>query len=547
MGVFDLKRFAGIACALVLLASGCTKVGGGGVGGRQNAWTRPHVLIYADAGDINTLNPMFAQSLYVGYIAELTMAWLIKWDEHNRPYPELATEIPTKANGGISKDGRTITYHLRKSVKWSDGAPFTADDVVFSIKAVLNPANDVTGRQGWDLIKSVDEPNKYTVVIHLTKPYSPFIETFFSTAGANPCILPAHLLAKYPNINHVPYNAKPVGIGPFKVERWDRAQDVILVANPLYWRGEPKLHKIIYKIIPDRNTLLAQLQAHEVDMWALVPGNYLQRVSAIPGFHILRQPSYLWNHLDFDLQRPILKDLAVRKAMLYALDRQQLIDKIAHGVGTVADTLTPPNAPYAVTEPTRPFDLARARALLDADGWKMGPGGVRVKDGRRLSLDFAVNTGSQDVDDQIELMRADWKKVGIQINVHHYPIGLFFAPAQQGGIVYGNKWDLIVFAWENEAIGDFSQLYGCDVFPPNGQNDVRWCDPVAWAAMKALYAHYTQAERNRDVKIVMDRFYKAIPSIVLARREDIYAYNSDLKNFHPNGVSLFDNFMNVDI
>ena len=146
--------------------------------------------------------------------------------------------MPTQANGGVSKDGLTITYHLRKGVSWSDGAPFDADDVVFSTNVVLNPANNEVGRQGWDQITKIDEPDKYTVVYHLKKPYSPFIETFFSTAGANPCILPKHLLAKYPNINNVPYNSLPIGIGPFKYLRWDRAQDVVLVPNPLYWRGQ---------------------------------------------------------------------------------------------------------------------------------------------------------------------------------------------------------------------------------------------------------------------------------------------------------------------
>jgi peptide/nickel transport system substrate-binding protein len=505
-------------------------------------------LRFADASDVNTLNPHLGQVADIGYLSSMTMAWLIKWDEQNRPYPELATEVPTQANGGVSKDGLTITYHIRKGVRWSDGAPFNADDVVFSTRVVLNPNNNEVGRLGWDKITKIAEPDKFTVVYQLKQPYSPFIETFFSSAGANPCILPKHLLAQYPNINHVAYNSLPVGIGPFKYLRWDRAQDIVLVPNPLYWRGQPKLQKVVYKIIPDRNTTLAQLEAKEIDMWNLVPGSYLARAQAIPGMTIRRLPSYLFNHLDFNVQRPVVADRAVREALKLALDRQTIIDKIGHGVGILQDVTTPKNAPYAVTSiPPEPFSIARANALLDQDGWKRGADGVRVKGGLRLSLVIATVAGSQDTDSQIELIRSWWKQIGADFIVRHYPPALMFAPLQQGGIVYSTKWDVIFFAWVNDAIGDMSPLYSCHSFPPKGQNDLRWCNPRAQAAMDALFTHYDQAQRNADVLTVQREFVKDVPSFVTSLREDIYAYNKDLKNFDPNAITPFDNVMNVDI
>lgn len=195
--MFGFVRRKNVALALgatVLLAACSDASAAQQASTRVNAWTTPHVFTISDAGDVNTLN--------------------------------LATEVPTRTNGGISTDGRTITYHIRKGAVWSDGAPFDADDVVFSTSVINDMANNEAGR--FDQIERVDEPDKCTVVYHLKKPYSPSTVAFFSSSCANPCLLPKHLLASYPNINDVPYNALPVGIRPFKFERWDRSKQVVM-------------------------------------------------------------------------------------------------------------------------------------------------------------------------------------------------------------------------------------------------------------------------------------------------------------------------------
>ena len=512
---------------------------------RTNPWTTPHVLTISDGGDVNTLNPHFGQFAAVANLSEMTMAWLVKWDEHNRPYAELATEVPSRSNGGVSEDGRTITYHLRKGVKWSDGAPFDADDVVFSTAVVNNRANEEAGRL--DQIVKVDEPDKYTVVFHLKKPYALSTEAFFSSCCANPCLLPKHLLAQYPNINNVPYNALPVGIGPFKFERWDRSKQVVLVANPLYWRGRPRLDKIIYKIIPDRDALLAQVEAHKVDMWYQFNGSYLASIEALDGYTIYQQPSYAYSHYDFNVTHPVVADPMVRQALRLALNRQELVDKVERGIGVVQDSATPATAPYFVDLGTTPYDPARANALLDRAGWSRDADGIRSKNGIRLVLNVAPQAGRHDLDQQLALVRKDWGLIGVGVDVHHYPPAQMFAPMAQGGVVYGNSWDVVTFGWAVDPLGDYSGIYGCHAFPPAGQNDVRWCDVTAQRAMDALFGHYEQSERDADDRVLMRRFVDDVPSIVSFMRVDLFAYNKDLRNYHPNNITPFDNMMDVDI
>ncbi len=541
----SIIRRAGALLALVAVAA-CSKTTGGGIGDRVNGFTIPHVLRYSGAEDINTLNPWFGQQITMFTMAQMTMAWLIRFDERNRPMPELVTQVPTKANGGVSKDGLTIVYHLRKGVKWSDGAPFDADDVVFSFKQYLNPANNVLNRTGWDLIRGIDEPDKYTVVLHLKSPYSPFVETFFSTGGSNPCVIPKHLLARYSNINNVPYNSLPVGIGPFKFERWDRAQDVVMVANPLYWRGAPKLQKVIYQIIPDRNTVLAQLQAKTLDLWFPVTGAYVQQAKALDGYTLIAHPGYQYDHIDFNVTHPVVADAVVRRALRMAIDRPERVATIMHGNGVVTDSVAPPSSPYADPNiPLVPFDLAKANRMLDDDGWKLGADGVRAKNGVRLALNLATTTGSPDGDRTIELIRQWWKQIGVSLRVRHYPVNLFFESNAQGGVVYSDKWDAIIFAWQSDALGDNSSLYSCKNIPQ--QNNLRWCNPTAQAAYDRFYDDYDQAERNRDEATILRQLFNDAPTIVLDVRNDTFAVNKDLKGFHPNEVSPFDNMMDVDI
>lgn len=554
------------ALALCLSVAACTKSGPGAGGGgilnespgapaaslpaqRVNSWTHPHVLRYTTTEDISGLNPALVQQGTVFYMAQMTMAWLIKWDEHNNPYPELATQVPTKANGGVSADGLTITYHIRKGVKWSDGAPFDADDVVWSFHAILNPANNIISRTGWDRISKIDEPDKYTVVLHLSKPYSPFLETFFSPAGANPCILPKHILAKYPNFNNVPYDALPIGIGPFKYKEWQRSQRVVMVANPLYFRGLPKLKEIDFEIIPDTNTTVTELQAKQIDLWYPVPASvFATKMQGMSQFAYIRQPGYLFNHIDFNLTHPVLRDPAVRQALRYATDRATIIQKVSHGIGILQDQPAPRTAPYWDTaiKPI-PFDIAKANQVLDAAGWKRGADGIRTKNGMRLSLVFVTNTGNPSADTQIEMLRDWWKQIGVEITVKHYSTALIFASYADHGILLRGNWDAIFFAWGVDAMGDMSTIYGCDAIPPNGQNVLHWCNSAADKAMHDFYTHYDQAARNKDDAVLFGQLLKDAPTIITNGREDIYVFNRDLKNFHPNGVTPFDNMMNVDI
>jgi peptide/nickel transport system substrate-binding protein len=283
-------------------------------------------------------------------------------------------------------------------------------------------------------------------------------------------------------------------------------------------------------------------------MWTNVPGAYYDRVTSLEGYDAFHQPSYTWGHLDFNLTHPGVSDLVVRRAIELATDRETLNRKFQHGIQTVQGSPASKAAPYYDPNiPPVPFNIAKANAMLDAAGWKRGADGVREKNGVKLNLTMAEQTGSPNVDHEIEFFRSTWQQIGVGINVHQYPSAMLFEPYADGGIIYNGKWDLVLFNWVGDPIGDFSFVFACDQIPPKGQNDVHWCNPVADAATHALFAHYDQARRNADDRILFEQLVKDVPEIVLYSVSDIYVYNKDLKGFHPNSVTPFDDMMNVDI
>ncbi len=558
-----MNRLLAISAAALLLA-GCTKTdtattasgtgaastpaaGASAASGvvRKNSYTVPHTLRIGDIQDFDNLNPHLATALLLGNLSQLTMAYLVRYDKHNEPTPELATEVPTQENGGISKDGLAITWHLRKGVRWSDGEPFDGDDVVFSTNAVNNPANNEIGRDGWDLITKIDEPDKYTVVFHLKKKYSGYLPSFFGSAGANPCILPKHILGSLPNINTAPYNSKPVGIGPFRYAEWIRGDHVTLEANPYYWRGQPKIQKVIYKIIPDRNTLLTQLQTGEVDLWTYLPTAFATRAMALPNVSYFRGPSYLYAHLDFNTSHPVLHELAVRQALRLALDRRALVAKINHGIGIIQESMITPASPFATHVPYVETNVAKANQILDAAGWKRGPDGIRAKNGVKLNLDFGAISGSPDTDSRIELIRSNWSRIGVALTPKHYNSGLFFQ--NTGGILYAGKWDVTLFQWQLTPDADLNPENSCTLIPPNGQNVTRLCIPALQPLLEQQKATYSVAGRKAIVAKAVPLIADNVPYAVINISEDVHAYNRDLTGWHPNNTTPFDDFMNVDI
>lgn len=514
---------------------------------QRNSGTTPHVLRIVEPQDFVTLNPHLYAATSLSMLSELTMAYFVRYDHRGHPYPELVTVIPSRENGGISADGRSITWHLRHGVRWSDGAHFTSGDVAFTVRVVQNPRNDEIGRDGWNLIDRVETRGADTVLFHLREPYASFLPTFFGSAGANPCVLPRHILGRLREINTAPYNALPVGIGPFRYVSWRRGEAVVMERNPFYFRGRPKLERIEVKTVGSEATAFAKMRAGEADLWPLVRPVYYSRVRDLPNTITEVIPGPYFSHLDFNLERPILDDLQIRRALRMALDRQRLRDLVFHGTGTLQDGYAAPGSiGYDAGIPFARYDLTAANELLDRDHWRLGSDGIRMRAGRRLRLEMVV-AGNPDSAALVEEIRRMWRQLGVETEIRFSPSTLFFDTFEHAGILASGRFDVSEFAWQGDVMGDLSDLFTCDSIPPKGQNYSRYCNSELDHLYRAMKVTYDGAERKRLLSRVQRLLAEEVPMIIININDDIYVANSDLHYFHPNAYSPFDDMMEVDI
>jgi peptide/nickel transport system substrate-binding protein len=505
------RRLAVLAIALCCAA--CTQAGTRHTSGSQLVFT-------GLAGEPDSLNPMLSNEADELNFSHLYMSYLVENDDRNDAIPEIAREVPTLANGGISNDERTITYHLRPNVRWQDGAPLTARDVVFSYRAIVDPRNNVATRVGYEEVRTIRAAGDRTVVVRLRRRFSPFVQYFFGPQGVG-AIMPEHLLAGRSDLNHAAYNERPVGSGPFRVVRWNRGDSIVLAANPLYWRGKPHIDRLLYRIIPDPDTRLEQLRTGEADAYFDVDPQLLPQVRSIPGVRVAMTPVNDLHVLRFNLRDPAVRDARVRRAIAMAIDRKELLTGATHGSGVIVNADQPSNGwAYDASTPSLSYDPVGARRLLR---------------GRSVNVTLAIApqivNGSPLV---ASVLQENLRRIGVRATIKQYPSGMFYGSAAQGGVLAGGRYQLSYDAWW--VLGsdpDDSWNTACDQMPPAGLNYSRWCDANADAATRDALATLDRGRRRADYANVQRAVARRLPFLTLWQVRIPNAYRTYVRGIAP--------------
>ena len=481
-----------------------------------------------------SLNPALENGTASTEWGELLFQYLVKYDDRGALVGDAATEVPTPRNGGISRDGLTITYHLRPGLKFADGVPLTARDCVYSIDAIKNPNNNAQSRFGYDVVRNAEAPNDTTLVLHLRRPFAPLLVTVLAPQGFP--ILPAHLLAKLHDFNQIPFNAMPVGSGPYAVTRWSRGDSVELRANPYYFRGEPKIARLRIRFVPDPNTAMNLLRTREADGYFsdLDYGNY-PLLREIPRVRVTRTPMNAVGAIIFNTRDPVTGDPRVRRALASAIDIPSTIAKTYRGAVSARDagrglfiwTYDPQAYPDAR------YDPAAARALLDAAGWTPGLDGVRRKNGKPLDAVLIIQAATPG-DTIVGNAIAQYEKaVGVNVTLKAFNVTQFVAPANQGGPVYGGRFQMALYPFVNGDDPDTSDQFSCATVPPHGYNKSRICDPRIDALLLRGQRTYDVARRKAIYSQLQQILHEQMPIVLLYQRPELDTFTERLRG--PSG------------
>jgi peptide/nickel transport system substrate-binding protein len=485
--------------------------------------------------------PYYTQMSYAIWIAQLTMVGLGEWDDQGKFVAELAAEVPTAENGGVSADGLTITWKLKPDLKWSDGQPLTSADVKFTWESVMDPKNAPLSRVGYEKIASIETPDATTVVIKFSELYPPWQTVFTQGPNNSGSILPEHILKGQTGLENNPFIHWPtIASGPFVITEWVPGDHMTLL---------PKLDRVQIKFVPTPETALAALQTGDIDWYPDFSEGDIVTVGALePAVHLQVKPGFDFEHYFFNLGTTAgvdgkgkadvdgfcpFKDVNVRKAITLGINRQAFVDSLLNGKTTVPATQWPNSSWTNASLTPDAYNPDEAGKLLDAAGYAVGADGIRAGqcDGKDVKLSFTFDTTDKQLRVDIALaVQSDLKKIGVEFKPTHTPGGTFFAGYTDGGIMPTGKYQMAGYTtgFYPDPMTGVMDSFSCDTVPskdkPSGANNYLLCDPKLDEMLAAVNASADPAVRKTTIDAVQKYIFDQYYVIMMYARANVYGY-----------------------
>lgn len=542
-GTMILRNFLAVICFLFSFSSFAAK----------------EDLNIAIAAEFETLNPIIAQQAATKYILYLAWRPLVYLDLDNKWQPLLIKEIPTLKNKLAKRkgDGLETNIEFIEKAKWGDGEPVTCKDLALAWQVGLSNNVSNANRETYENISSIvidpKNPKKCTVSFKMAK---------YDYYQNYPDPIPAHLeeavfnqfkdqsQAYDKNSLYVKAPTNP-GLynGPYVISEVKLGSHVIFTPNPHFYGKAPPIKKIVVKLLPNNSTHIANLKSGNVDM--IPPGAGISIDQAVAfersakaenlPFRVEFVNGTVYVHMDLNLENPILADLKVRKALAYGFNRKEMIRALLEDHAQPALHFVPHNDPWFTKDvATYEFSRREANRLLDEAGWKMGPDGIRVKDGKRLSLTIGGAAGTKMTENTETFLQDQYKSMGLEIRQKNEPARVFF-----GETLKHRRYDLAIFAWVSvPEMSPRSTIHSSSIPTEknswSGQNSNSYKNPQVDKLIDQLESELDAQKRAKLAHQVLSFYAQDIPTIPLYFRPNNAVVPKDLKGYRCSGHQFYE-------
>ena len=409
------RAMAMVLAALFLAAAGCGKQRKGlepvpDLPKDQDKPAYGDTVVDASTADAINLIPILASDGASHAIAGLTYNSLVSYDGTLNLYGDLADQWE------VSPDGKTMTFHLREGVRWQDGKPLTAEDVLFTYRLIIDPKTPTAYSESYKQVKDAQVVDPHRIRFTYDKPYCPAMESWASLS-----ILPKHLL-EGKDVTKSPLVRRPMGTGPYKLNRWITQNQIVLESNHDYFMGRPWIDRSVTRVIPDTATQFLELKSGGIEQMSLTPTQWARQTVSkefLAAFNKYKYPVNAFTYLAFNLRDPRFADRRVRQAISYAIDRDEIVKGVLLGLGEPGvGPYVPSTKWFNKNLKPYPHDPARAKALLAEAGWKDTNGdGILDRDGRPFRFEIITNNGNAERLKTCVIIQQRLKDVGIEVSI----------------------------------------------------------------------------------------------------------------------------------
>ena len=495
-------------------------------------------LIYNIGAEPGTLNPITATDAYESTINGGNIyETLVKRDNVTLQVVPLLAD-----SWEISEDKLVYTFFIKRGIKWHDGVPLTAHDVVFSYQKIMDPKVDSPHlRSYYKDIKNVEAVDDHTVRFAYAKPY--FLALEF--CGGIP-IVPKHIFENG-DFNTDPAGRSPVGTGPYKFVEWKTGSQIVLVRNEDYWGKRPHIRRIVFKIINDPSVAFQVLKREELDLAGLTPIQWSRQTQSEAFQENFDKLSYFtpnYSYIGWNMTKPYFSDRQVRTALTYLVNRELILKEILYGLGEVVSNPFYINSPeYDKSIEPYPYDREKAKRLLDEAGWVDHNGdGMRDKEGVKFEFEFLIPAGSETGEKIATILKEELDKVGINMKIRKTEWAVFTQRLND------RRFDAVTLAWSMGVESDPYQVWHSSQ-AEQGSNFVGFVNKEADRLIEEA-----RTEFNRDKRIELYRKFARIvneeqPYTFLFCRKSTVALHKRFKGVkvYPLGLDQLEWFVPIPL